>query len=271
MARLKQIKKPVKGVVGRKQPAPQPRAIVAIQPTPLPTIESMDTTPDLTRYIGAKTYEEYVRQPKLPGLPQFLRDAALAKPTVTTDKLKALLDAQTGTKREWIMPDNSPEAHARRAAEKVENQKRQIFAHDETVAVTVSVRTDEGIKTLAVYQNMPEFREKHDFGTYPFKECRSDKEQTVILVTAKPWANKAPKLDADGIAVPVVARVKVGGGKTKAEIIGEMLMRPEGTTAQEVRETMGWPSVSMPAQARAAGLKLRKEKVGALTKYWGTK
>lgn len=217
----------------------------------------------VTKYIDAVNYEEYVRQPSLPGLPQFLRDAALQKPTLSTDKLKDILDNQTGTRREWIMPDNSPEAQARRSAEKIEKQKLQIFAHDETVAVTVSVKTDEGPKTLAVYQNMADFREKHDFATYPFRECRSDKDQTVILVGAKPWAGREK--------VPGQAVVKVPAGKSKAEMIGEMLMRPEGLTSKEVCSTMGWPSVSMPAQAKAVGLKLRKEKVDGVTRYWGTK
>lgn len=67
------------------------------------------------------------------------------------------------------------------------------------------------------------------------------------------------------------ARTKVAGGTknapgaagvrpgSKLETIVSMLRRKEGCTAAEVLKATGWPSVSMPQQARAAGLKLSKE------------
>lgn len=57
---------------------------------------------------------------------------------------------------------------------------------------------------------------------------------------------------------------------TKTEAVAKLLMRSEGTTTAEVLKATGWPAVSMPQQAKAAGLKLRKEKVkGEPTRYWG--
>ena len=58
--------------------------------------------------------------------------------------------------------------------------------------------------------------------------------------------------------------------KSKVEIIAQLLKRPNGCTTAEVLEKTGWPSVSMPAQAKAAGLSLRKHKEkGQVTRYFG--
>lgn len=45
--------------------------------------------------------------------------------------------------------------------------------------------------------------------------------------------------------------------KTKKEHIAHLLTK--GTTPKELMQTMGWPSVSMPAQAQALGMKLEKK------------
>lgn len=50
-----------------------------------------------------------------------------------------------------------------------------------------------------------------------------------------------------------------------------LLERAKGCTSAEVKEMTGWPAVSMPAMAKACGLKLRKEKVkGKPTQYFGS-
>lgn len=46
---------------------------------------------------------------------------------------------------------------------------------------------------------------------------------------------------------------------SKLDLIVGLLKRPQGCTAAEVLAETGWPSVSMPQQAKAAGLKLTKE------------
>lgn len=53
--------------------------------------------------------------------------------------------------------------------------------------------------------------------------------------------------------------------KSKKEQIGHMLTK--GTTPKELMQAMGWPSVSMPAQAASLGMKLEKKD----GKYFGTK
>lgn len=53
--------------------------------------------------------------------------------------------------------------------------------------------------------------------------------------------------------------------KTKKEHIAHLLTN--GVTPKELMQTMGWPSVSMPAQAKSLGMKLEKKD----GKYFGTK
>lgn len=55
---------------------------------------------------------------------------------------------------------------------------------------------------------------------------------------------------------------------SKLALIVDLLKRKTGTTTKEVLEKTGWPSVSMPQQATAAGIKLRKEKIDGVTRYY---
>lgn len=55
--------------------------------------------------------------------------------------------------------------------------------------------------------------------------------------------------------------------KTKKELIGHLLTK--GTTPKEIMQQMGWPSVSMPQQAAALGMKLEKYVENGVTKYKG--
>jgi Putative amidoligase enzyme len=68
-----------------------------------------------------------------------------------------------------------------------------------------------------------------------------------------------------GSSGPSVNRARRG---TKAFRIGEMFLRPEGVTGQEVCREMGWPSVSMPVQARAAGIEFTTQRVGRQVRYF---
>jgi len=59
-------------------------------------------------------------------------------------------------------------------------------------------------------------------------------------------------------------------GPNKRDLVAGLLARPEGCTGREILDATGWPSVSVPAQAKASGLKLRTEKVaGGPTRYYG--
>lgn len=62
---------------------------------------------------------------------------------------------------------------------------------------------------------------------------------------------------------------KARSGDNKTSIVGQMLQRKNGTTAAEVLDKTGWPAVSIPAMAKANGLKLRKEREGRAFRYYG--
>lgn len=57
---------------------------------------------------------------------------------------------------------------------------------------------------------------------------------------------------------------------TKLELVVTLLTRKEGCTTADILKATDWPSVSVPQQAKAAGLTLRKEKDGNVTRYWGS-
>jgi hypothetical protein len=56
---------------------------------------------------------------------------------------------------------------------------------------------------------------------------------------------------------------------SKVALVADLLLREEGCTTADVLKATGWPSVSMPQQAKAAGLNLQKEKDGGVTRYRG--
>lgn len=69
-------------------------------------------------------------------------------------------------------------------------------------------------------------------------------------------------------AKPKAAKPKRDGA-SKTDQVAALLQRKNGCTVAEVLNVTGWPTVSMPAMARAAGLVLRKEKSGKVTRYFG--
>lgn len=55
---------------------------------------------------------------------------------------------------------------------------------------------------------------------------------------------------------------------SKAWQVGQMLLRPQGASPEEVMAATGWPSVSMPNQARQAGLVVYKVRTGRRVRYY---
>lgn len=175
--------------------------------------------------------------------------------------------------------------------QKVEKAPDPIFVTNPHAPVTVAVRGKEGPTNLATYANMEEFERRHDRAAYPIVRTASSADQTIVLVSAKPWAKShevvttvggkkmtrlAAKIAGALLAPgqdPEPAKRTTGstGSRSKVDLIGALLLRPEGCTTADVLEATGWPSVSMPAQAKLAGLTLRKEKVGKVARYWGSK
>jgi hypothetical protein len=66
-------------------------------------------------------------------------------------------------------------------------------------------------------------------------------------------------------SAPATNRARVG---SKAHVIGQMLLRPEGVTGREICTALNWPSVSIPAQAKAAGLTFTTQRTGREVRYF---
>lgn len=91
----------------------------------------------------------------------------------------------------------------------------------------------------------------------------AEKGATLALVAqkveAKPKTAKPKK----------TAKAKQGPAKdSKAAMIGNMLRRKNGCTSKEVLKATGWPAVSMPAQAKLVGVKLKKVKEDGRLRYF---
>lgn len=54
---------------------------------------------------------------------------------------------------------------------------------------------------------------------------------------------------------------------SKLEMVGKLLTREGGCTTADILKATGWPAVSVPAQAKALGLTLKKEKVDGVFRY----
>lgn len=95
-------------------------------------------------------------------------------------------------------------------------------------------------------------------------------------------AKKAGAFDPDSKEVRALAKDMKNGTSLKAslkkaeggvrpgsklEIVVGLLKRPGGCTTADILAATKWPSVSVPQQARAAGLTLAKEKVDGITRY----
>jgi hypothetical protein len=55
---------------------------------------------------------------------------------------------------------------------------------------------------------------------------------------------------------------------SKAHKIGEMLLRARGASKADILRATGWPSVSVPAQARVCGLTLNTRRVRGVLRYY---
>lgn len=115
-----------------------------------------------------------------------------------------------------------------------------------------------------------------DLVTPPARASASTMETTMKTKSklAKSAAKKAAarRRDRAAKAKPksANARTKVADVRpgSKLEKVVKLLQRPGGTTTAEVLKATGWPTVSMPQQASAAGITLKTEKEGNATRYW---
>lgn len=93
-----------------------------------------------------------------------------------------------------------------------------------------------------------------------------NREESAMRTKTK---KKAAKQKARTAVKAKTVKAKTTGARpgSKVELVAKLLQRPQGCTTADVLKATGWPSVSMPQQAKAAGLTLKKEKDGKVTRY----
>jgi hypothetical protein len=69
------------------------------------------------------------------------------------------------------------------------------------------------------------------------------------------------------IAAPRINPITARPG-SKSYQIGTMMLRPEGVTAREAANAVGWPSVSLPQQAGMCGLQFTTQRTGRVVRYF---
>jgi hypothetical protein len=112
----------------------------------------------------------------------------------------------------------------------------------------------------------------HAFARHSTVEFRQH-SGTVDAAKARNWAVLCLRMVAAAKApsAPVVAS---GASANKARIgskawrVGQMLLRAEGVTGPEIMTALSWPSVSIPAQARACGLSFTTQRMGRVVRYF---
>ena len=99
----------------------------------------------------------------------------------------------------------------------------------------------------------------------PAPEGQTAEEADVAKRKVK--AKKTPKA-AKAKKAPGNGGLRAG---SKLDRVANLLKRKSGCTAAECLKAVGWNAISMPYMAKAAGLKLKKEKIaGKSTRYYAT-
>jgi len=106
-------------------------------------------------------------------------------------------------------------------------------------------------------------------GTVEFRQHSGTLDETKIIN----WLNICQRMVVKAMGEmtfgsPAAAVRNTARPGSKAHQIGQMLLRPEGVTGPEICQAKGWPSVSVPAQARAAGLTVVSQRTGRMVRYF---
>lgn len=73
-----------------------------------------------------------------------------------------------------------------------------------------------------------------------------------------------------GFNMPTTPRGNINRARpgSKSHTVGQMMMRPEGVIASEAIAATGWPSISLPQQAKACGITFTTQRTGRVVRYF---
>lgn len=129
-----------------------------------------------------------------------------------------------------------------------------------TKALRKELAAAEEAKKAARFARLNQLKQETTMSKTPKKAATTKKAAKKTPRKAAPKADKAAH-SASG----ATKGIRPG---SKLETIVGLLRRPQGCTTADVLKATEWPAVSMPQQAKAAGLTLRKEKKDGVTVYY---
>jgi len=196
-----------------------------------------------------------IDDPKKAGIPVFLQVQNRRPPTVAE---QARIDAFFARPLSLATGSTRTETDLRVAAE---------------IAAALKAEAEEAFKNRIARAKARTTRESRWIPGCAWNTMRSRWEHPGARWDAdkQRWITKegAPVVAAPQAASQSAPRKVARGSKTV--VIAALLKRNNGCTTADVLAATGWPAVSMPAQAKLAGLVLRKEKKpGGATRYWGS-
>lgn len=177
--------------------------------------------------------------------------------------LAAAQDTLTAIAQQQMIEDGCPPAAVRpQTAEAKAAARKAIARAAKTVGPDRPIRNPPDAKAAARRAEARARTEAAFEGT-PAHAKAARKAKDAAGSTVGPRAPKRASKPAPKTEAPP-------NGKTKTAMVGEMLTRKGGCTTADILAATGWPSVSVPQQAKACGLTLRKEKTsGEPTRYFG--
>lgn len=190
-----------------------------------------------------------VDDPKKEGIPTFLQ-IQNRKP----------LSAEDQKRVDQVMAGNAPKPDKKKAAAEERERKAAEKAKAKTKRAVKKQR--KAAKESGAASRLP--LSGKDAAKAIKRERRKKPEAAPKKASKKTAAKSRPKVPGRAERAP---EVRPG---TKLAIVAGLLTSKAGCTAKEVLAATGWPAVSMPQQAKSAGLVLRKEKQGKETRYWGS-
>ncbi len=153
---------------------------------------------------------------------------------------------------------------------KIGPKEQQLRALRERLPAHHKMMLDDGAPVECLRSGPPPKLKHHRPADVPLVVRKptppTEKEETTMPKKPSKKTSKAAAKSKARTPVKAAATTEVRAG-SKLAMIAELLKRTNGCTTKDVLAATGWPSVSMPATAKAAGLTLKKEKVEGVTRY----
>lgn len=229
----------------------------------LTTIASEMTAPQSSVLAEAKAEADGLDIPE--ALKVKNRTPLTAEQKAKLDAIRAERKAKADAAQASVVA--SPIAEELKQKKKAKSRVRvqKLLANKSGEAAKMPLQGKEAL--AAIEAASPATTKKEGTVKKAVKKTKAPVKADKKVAKAKPTA-KVVKTPFKGKAAAPKAAKANGGSKTG--VVAELLKRKSGCTNADILGATGWPTVSVPQMAKAAGLKLRKVKEkGEPTRYYG--